>query len=84
MSALPPGLRECFDELVDLTPPQRDAWFAAHALDAELRQELLDMLAADVEDAPLLDISAAALAQQYTPPHEDGAGLVGSNIGPYR
>lgn len=78
------SLRVCFDELVDLTPSQRDAWFATHALDAELRRELLEMLAADLDDAPLLSTSAAALARQYTPPHEDGAGLVGSSIGPYR
>lgn len=84
MTAESPGLRECFDALVDLTPSKREAWFAAHALDAELRRELLDMLAADLDDAPLLSTSAAALAQQYTPPHEGGAGLVGSSIGPYR
>ncbi|TDR42075.1 serine/threonine-protein kinase [Tahibacter aquaticus] len=84
MSAASLGLRECFDQLIDLTPPQREAWLAAHVLDAELRQELLAMLAADLDDAPLLATSAAALAQQYTPPHEDGAGLVGSCIGPYR
>ncbi len=84
MSASSPSLRECFDQLVDLTPPQREAWLAAHALDAGLRQEVLDLLAADLDDAPLLATSAAALAQQYTPPHEDGAGLIGSRIGPYR
>ena len=84
MSAASPGLRECFDQLVDLTPPQREAWFGEHDLDAELRQDLLDMLAADLDDAPLLTTSAAALAHHYTPPQEDGAGLVGSSIGPYR
>ena len=83
MSATAPSLRECFDQLIDLTPPQRDTWFQQHALDAQLRQELLDMLAADLDDIPLLATSAAALAQQYTPPHEDGTGLVGSRIGPY-
>lgn len=84
MSAASPSLRECFDELVDLTPPQREAWLAAHTLDAGLREELLNLLAADLEDAPLLATSAAELAQHYTPPHDDGAGLVGSCIGPYR
>ncbi|MEO8671152.1 MAG: tetratricopeptide repeat protein [Tahibacter sp.] len=83
MSGSPPNLRECFDQLIDLTPPQREAWIAAHALDEGLREELLDMLAADLDDAPLLATSAAALVQQYTPPHEDGAGLIGSSIGPY-
>ncbi|WP_313918363.1 serine/threonine-protein kinase [Tahibacter sp.] len=84
MSASSPSLRACFDELVDLTPPQREAWLAAHTLDAGLRQEVLDLLAADLNDAPLLATSAAVLAQQYTPPHEDGAGLIGSSIGPFR
>lgn len=42
------------------------------------------MLAADLDDAPLLATSAAVLAQQYTPPHDDGAGLVGGSIGPYQ
>lgn len=84
MSASSPSLRACFDELVDLTPPQREAWLAAHTLDAGLRQEVLDLLAADLDDAPLLATSAAVLAQQYTPPHEDGAGLIGSSIGPFR
>ena len=84
MSTAPPSLRECFDQLVDLTPPQREAWFNAHELSAELRQELVELLAADLDDVPLLSASAALLAQQYTPPQEDGAGLVGSSIGPYR
>jgi serine/threonine-protein kinase len=84
MSGTSPKLRDCFDQLIDLPPPQREAWLAAHALDAGLRQQLLDMLAADVEDAPLLATNAAALAHQYTPPQDDGAGLIGSSIGPYR
>lgn len=84
MSAASPGLRECFDELIDLVPAQREAWFAAHALDAGLERELRAMLAADRHDAPLLATSAAALAQHYTPAQDDGAGLVGSRIGPYR
>ncbi|HVL10257.1 MAG TPA: tetratricopeptide repeat protein [Burkholderiaceae bacterium] len=78
------SLRECFDQLVDLTPPQREAWFGEHDLDAALRQELLNLLAADLDDAPLLTTSAAVLAQEYTPSQDDGAGLVGSSIGPYR
>jgi serine/threonine-protein kinase len=84
VSAASPSLRECFDELVDLAPAQREAWFAAHPLDPELRHELLELLAADLADAPLLDASVAALARQYTPPHEDGDGMIGSSIGPYR
>lgn len=84
MSATAPSLRECFDQLVDLTPAQREAWFSQHPLDAGMREELLDMLAADLEDAPLLATSAAMLAQHYTPPHDDGSGLVGSCIGPYQ
>jgi serine/threonine protein kinase len=84
VSASSPGLRECFDQLVELAPPQRETWMAAHELDPELRRELLAMLAADTSDAPLLSTSAAVLVAQYTPQHEDGAGLVGSSIGPYR
>ena len=84
MSGLSPSLRACFDQLIELTPAQREAWFAAHALDAGMHRELLDMLAADLDDAPLLATTAAALAQQFTPPHEDGVGLIGSSIGSYR
>lgn len=83
MNPAAPSLRECFDQLVDLDPAQREAWFARHALDETMHRELRDMLAADLDDAPLLATSAAALAQQYTPPQDDGAGLVGSRIGPY-
>ncbi len=84
MSGGEPGLRECFDELVDLTPSQREAWFARHELPADLRRELLEMLACDTREVPLLETSAAALAQQYTPRDDDGRGLLGSTIGPYR
>lgn len=83
MSTPAPSLRECFDQLVDLDPEQREAWFARHVLDDAKRRELRDMLAADLDDAPLLATSAAALAQHYTPPQDDGAGLVGTSIGPY-
>ncbi|MGB0134937.1 serine/threonine-protein kinase [Dokdonella sp.] len=84
MNASSPSLRACFDLLADMTLPQREAWLAAHALDARLRQELLDMLAADLDEAPLLAASAAMLAEQYTPSHQDGAGLIGSSIGTYQ
>ncbi|QBB70618.1 serine/threonine protein kinase [Pseudolysobacter antarcticus] len=84
MSAAPPSLRECFEQLVELAPPQRDVWLATHALDPALRRELLAMLAVDLNEAPLLATSAAALVQQYTPQHEDGSGLIGRSIGPYQ
>lgn len=84
MNAAAPSLRECFDRLVELAPPQRDGWLDRHAIDADMRRELLAMLAADLDDAPLLSTSAAALAQHYTPTHDDGSGLVGTTIGPYR
>jgi serine/threonine-protein kinase len=79
-----PSLRECFDQLVDLEPAQREQWFARHAPDAALCEELQAMLAADGDESPVLATSAAELIQHYTPPHESGAGLVGSEIGPYR
>lgn len=84
MSDTAPSLRECFDRLVDLSPAQRDAWLAAHALDPALRHELTAMLASDARDVPLLDAPAAALVRQYTPHDDEGHGLVGSRIGPYR
>ena len=84
MSVTSQNLRECFDELVELSPPQRERWFATHPLDPSLREELLSMLAADAREAPFLAASAAALIDRYTPHQEDGAGLIGSNVGPYR
>ena len=80
----PPGLRECFDQLVDLAPAQREQWFADHAPDPALRAELLAMLAADAGGSPLLAMPAAELIEHYTPRDDSGAGLVGSEIGPYR
>jgi serine/threonine protein kinase len=84
VTAASPSLRACFDEVADLDPAQRESWFAVHSLDPALRDELLAMLAADDSNAPLLNTSAAALAQQYTPQQDDGAGLVGTRIGPYQ
>ncbi len=79
-----PDLRDCFDELVELSLAQRELWFATHPLDPSLREELLSLLASDAREAPILNASAAELIERYTPQEEDGAGLIGSNIGPYR
>lgn len=84
MNEAPSGLRACFELLVELAPLERERWLAGHALDPALRQELLALLAADRDAAPLLSGGAAALVQHYTPAQDDGLGLIGSSIGPYR
>ena len=85
--AAAPGLRECFDALVELPAQERAAWLDAHGIDAGLRDRLFKMLVADgVEDAsvPVLRAGAAALATEYTPEADEGDGLVGTTVGPYR
>ncbi|MEO7326603.1 MAG: protein kinase [Dokdonella sp.] len=84
MNPPPLNLRECFDELVDLAPAQREQWLALHAPDPALCAELLAMLEADLGDSPLLATSAADLIQRYTPHDDGGVGLIGSDVGPYR
>ena len=95
MTAPRPGLRECFDALVGLPAAERAAWLAAHDVDAALREPLSKLLAADGLDAaavPVLRAGAAALAAEFAPPFDDdaddvaddGAGLVGTSVGPYR
>lgn len=84
MNPAAPDLRECFEQLVDLAPAQRERWFAQHAPDPALRAELLALLAADGGDSALLATPAADLIQRYTPQGDGGDGLIGSEIGPYR
>ncbi|MDC8011661.1 serine/threonine-protein kinase [Tahibacter soli] len=82
-----PGLRACFDALVELPAHERAAWLDAHAIDDELRERLRKMLAADGLDnasVPVLRTGAAVLATEFTPESDDGAGLIGTSIGPYR
>jgi serine/threonine-protein kinase len=82
-----PGLRECFDALVELPASDRVLWMDAFGVDADLRVRLLGMLAAcDVDDSavPVLKAGAAALASAFMPESDDGDGLVGTLIGPYR
>lgn len=82
-----PGLRECFDALVELPAHERAAWLDAHEVDAGLREQLLKLLAADdLDDAsvPVFNTGAAALATEFTPESDDGTGLIGTHIGPYR
>lgn len=82
-----PGLRACFDILVELPPAERAAWLEANVLDAALREQLQKLLAADsLDDAavPVLSTGAAALAADFTPESDEGTGLVGTDIGPYR
>lgn len=83
----PLGLRDCFERLVDLPPNERAAWLEANAIAPALREQLQRMLDADALDdaaVPLLKTGAAALAAGFTPEAEDGAGLLGTCIGPYR
>jgi serine/threonine protein kinase/tetratricopeptide (TPR) repeat protein len=87
MAAPRPDLRACFDALVELPADERAAWLDAHDVDAALRDRLVKMLAADdVDDAavPLLRAGAAAAATEFTPESDDGAGLIGTSVGPYR
>lgn len=82
-----PGLRACFDILVELPAAERGAWLDANVLDAALRDQLQKLLAADgLDDAavPVLSTGAAALAAGFTPESDEGTGLVGTDIGPYR
>lgn len=81
------SLRACFDVLVELPASGHVAWMDEFGVDAELRIRLFKMLAAhDVDDGavPVLKAGAAALASAFTPESEDGDGLVGTLIGPYR
>ncbi|TDR38902.1 serine/threonine-protein kinase [Tahibacter aquaticus] len=83
----PLGLRDCFDRLVDLPVSERAAWLDAHDIDAALREQVRKMLAADgVENdaVPLFRAGAAALAAEFTPESDEGAGLIGTTMGPYR
>ena len=87
MPPLPLGLRDCFDRLVELPVSERAAWLDARDIDTALREQVLRMLAADSlenDAVPLLRAGAAALAAEFTPESDEGAGLIGTMIGPYR
>ena len=87
MAAPQLGLRDCFDILVELPVPEHAAWLDAHDIDDALRDRLLKMLAADARDnasVPILRAGAAAVATEFTPESDDGAGLIGTSIGAYR
>lgn len=81
------GLRACFEILVELSEPERTAWLDTYAIEPALREQLRGMLAADgVDDAavPLLRSGAAAAVAEFTQEFDDGVGLIGTHIGPYR
>lgn len=84
---LPLDLRACFELLVELPESERTAWLEANAVTPSLRKQLLQLLAADAVDdteVPVLRSGAAALAAEFTPETDEGAGLLGTCMGPYR
>jgi len=77
------GLRELFDEIVELAPDARARWLAENVDDAGLREALAELLAADARES-VLDISADELGARIGPADAVGDALSGQEIGGFR
>ena len=76
-------LQALFDELLEVAPAQREAWFERRAIDPSTRAELLRLAAADGAAVGVLDDSVGsqvrALAPDVLP-----ADPIGRVVGPFR
>jgi serine/threonine protein kinase len=63
-----PEVENLFNELVELTPDQRQQYFLRHAIDDSLRREVESLLACDRDASKRLQTSITQLAHAALPP----------------
>ena len=74
-----------FAQVMQQPESTRAAWIAQHAgADAQVRDELLQLLAQQREPARIFDGDAQALLERLAPPPDTADERIGASIGPYR
>jgi tRNA A-37 threonylcarbamoyl transferase component Bud32 len=83
MPTSPSSLRDLFDAASELAAEQRAAFLDAHCNDAQVRERLERMLAAQPAARALPDTPADALADAIGDPESERAYFLGARIGPF-
>ncbi|HJT98059.1 MAG TPA: serine/threonine-protein kinase, partial [Rhodanobacteraceae bacterium] len=87
MTTTSTALRDLFEETLAEPPEAREAFLAARRVDADTRERILRMIAADADDDVVLDRSVAAVARAIGSSYEDAeptpALPPGTRIGPF-